>query len=226
MTSMVNDFSIICTADGSKTLYSATMGESYHSMNGAIQESTHVFIKEGFRKRQLDTLNVFEVGFGTGLNALLTWQEAEEKKQQVYYETIEAFPLEPSTYNQLTFNSPCPSIPADALLRLHECEWGAHIQISPHFSIFKHKAFFESFRFNRTFDVMYYDAFSPGKQPELWTEALFQTVFEAMNPQGILVTYCAKGSVRRNLQHVGFQTERTSGPPGKREMLRATRPAY
>jgi tRNA U34 5-methylaminomethyl-2-thiouridine-forming methyltransferase MnmC len=223
---MVNDFSLVRTADGSETLYSAILDESYHSLNGAIQESIHVFIQAGLQKRQLDSLSVFEVGFGTGLNALLTWQEAEEKGLHVYYETIEAYPLSPSLYEQLTFKNACLSLPSDGLLRLHQCEWGECIQLSPVFSFCKRKAFFDTFRFDQPFDVVYYDAFSPEKQPELWTERLFQTVYDALNPNGIVVTYCAKGAVRRAMQHVGFQTERLPGPPGKREMLRATRCSY
>ena len=223
---MVNDFSIVRTADGSETLFSATLDESYHSLNGAIRESMHVFIQAGLHKRQLDSLSVFEVGFGTGLNALLTWREAEEKGLHVYYETIEAYPLSSSVYEQLTFNQSCSLLPPDSLLQLHQCEWGVRKQLSPAFSFCKHKAFFDTFQFNQPFDVVFYDAFSPEKQPELWTEGLFKTVYNALNPNGIVVTYCAKGAVRRAMQHVGFQTERLPGPPGKREMLRATRSAY
>lgn len=220
---MVNDFTIVRTDDGSDTLYSAILDESYHSRNGAIQESMHVFIQAGLRHRQLDSLRVFEVGFGTGLNALLSWREAEEQNLHVFYETIEAFPLPPSIYEPLFFNVGTSSLPSDALFQLHQCEWGIPTQLSPLFSFNKHQGFFDAYTFEEPFDVVFYDAFSPDKQPELWTEELFRKVYNALRPNGVLVTYCAKGEVRRTLQRAGFQTERIPGPPGKREMLRATR---
>jgi len=220
---MVEDFIIVRTADGSDTLYSASMDESYHSRNGALQESMHVFIQAGLRDRKLDSLRVFEVGFGTGLNALLTWREAEEKGIHVYYEAIEAYPLLPSMYEHLHFERESPSFPSDAMQQLHQCEWGTITYLGPFFSICKYKADFNTFEFGLPFDVVYYDAFSPDKQPELWTESIFRKVHQALNPNGLLVTYCAKGEVRRRMQRAGFQTERLPGPPGKREMLRATR---
>lgn len=220
---MVDDFTIVPTADGSDTLYSASLDESYHSRNGAIQESMHVFIQAGLRDRKLDSLRIFEVGFGTGLNALLTWQEAEEKSIHVYYEAIETYPLLPSMYEHLRFERESPLLPPNALHQLHQCEWGIVTHLSPFFSICKHEADFTTFQFGSAFDVVYYDAFSPDKQPELWTDSLFQKVYHALNPNGLLVTYCAKGAVRRSMQQAGFQTERLPGPPGKREMLRASR---
>lgn len=220
---MVNDFTLVRTGDGSDTLYSAQLDESYHSRNGAIQESMHVFVQAGLRHRKLDSLRIFEVGFGTGLNALLAWREAEERNQRIFYETIEAFPLPASVYERLSFNMDTDSLVSDALLQLHQCEWGTLIKLTPSFSICKHHASFTTFLFDQPFDVIFYDAFSPDKQPELWTENLFNRVYDALNPGGVLVTYCAKGEVRRAMQRAGFQTERLPGPPGKREMLRGTR---
>ncbi len=220
---MANDLKIIQTADGSNTLYSSDIGETYHSTNGAIQESMHVFIEAGFRHVSKTSLRIFEVGFGTGLNALLTWRESEKINVQVHYESIEAFPLVPSYYENLNFDAGHEHMPENALQLLHQCEWGSMIKLSPLFSLCKHRADLTNFRFDSHFDVIYFDAFSPDKQPELWTEVIFSRIHEALNTQGVLVTYCAKGEVRRSLQRVGFQTERLSGPPGKREMLRATR---
>lgn len=220
---MPADFCKRQTADGSDTLYSASLGEAYHSLNGALTESRHVFIEAGLLARGKKTLSVFEVGFGTGLNALLTWQTAVEKGLSLTYESIEAFPLDLETCITLQFPQAAPNLPTDALARLHQLPWGQRMPLDSAFSLLKQKGDIQQHAFDTGYDLVYFDAFAPDIQPELWEESLMKRLYEAMNEGGLLVTYCAKGEVRRRLQRAGFHVERLPGPPGKREMLRASR---
>jgi len=217
-------FKIKKTSDGSDTLYSEEMVESYHSLNGAVQESMHVFIEAGFNQIFKPLVRVFEVGFGTGLNCILTWREAIKRNIMVEYETIEAFPVRKEIYENLNYNEVISGMEADALKLLHESRWEEwHTIEKDLFSIYKIYDDFIGHIIINKFDLVYYDAFAPNKQSELWEEKLFSKLFTAMNPGGLLVTYCAMGEVRRRLQRVGFLTERLPGPPGKREMLRAVK---
>ncbi len=215
-------FSLKLTGDGSGTLYSSEMQESYHSLNGAVQESRHVFIEAGLKHCIKKSIHVFEIGFGTGLNALLTWGEAKRSRLDVTYTAIEAFPLAPETTSALGYDSLEPILPEHAFNRLQSSSWGSLVLLEAGcFSLCKLKGDYTSMTLKSPFDLIYFDAFAPEKQPEMWEEHLFSSLFENMNENGILVTYCAKGEVRRRLQRCGFKVERIPGPPGKREMIRA-----
>jgi tRNA U34 5-methylaminomethyl-2-thiouridine-forming methyltransferase MnmC len=221
-----SDFVPLQTEDGSTTLYSKSYDESYHSVHGAEQESRHVFLQAGLQQCPKSTLRLFEVGFGTGLNALLTWAEAKRNRLQIHYIAVEAFPLDPTTVSALGFDCLKTDLPSDATRRLHQAEWGVDVMLDdPCFSLCKLKGNFETLALPSDIDLVYFDAFAPDKQPEMWEEHLFERLYHAMNVDSILVTYCAKGEVRRRLQRCGFTVERIPGPPGKREMIRARKQA-
>lgn len=218
-------FTFHMTGDGSGTLYSNEMQESYHSLNGAVQESRHVFIQAGLRHCLGKSLRVLEVGFGTGLNALLTWGEAKRSQLDVTYFTVESFPLPSETISALGYDLLEPMLEKLAFSQLHDALWDETIVLEKGcFAICKIKNDFRTLTLPKALDLVYFDAFAPDKQPEMWEEPLFKNLFEVMNEQGILVTYCAKGEVRRRLQRCGFIVERIPGPPGKREMIRAMKP--
>lgn len=211
------------TADGSHTLFVPELNEHYHSVNGAIQESKHVYIEAGLKQIQKNQISIFEVGFGTGLNALLTLQENErnENKLQIHYTTIEAFPLSEIITKNLNYPDE-----KGILIDLHSAQWNALKQITPFFHLYKMEESLLNITFDsidKKFDLIYFDAFAPDKQPEMWTQNIFNKLYNQCNQNAIVVTYCAKGSVRRMLQYAGFFVERIPGPPGKREMLRATK---
>lgn len=211
------------TEDGSHTLYLPEIDETYHSTHGAVNESRHVFLRAGFDCCPKPELYVLEVGFGTGLNAYLTALESE-CKSLVHYYTVEKFPLAEAAWSQLNFAARCGG--DEALFQaIHAAAWGCDVELSPKFHLQKIEADFTCLSLHKQFDLIYYDAFSPEKQPELWTEAIFEKLYALTSKGGILTTYCAKGSVRRAMQAAGFAVERILGPKGKREMLRATRPA-
>lgn len=219
---MSGDFVIRLTADGSDTLYSATMDEAYHSLNGAVQESMHVFINAGLHQISRKTLRIFEVGFGTGLNALLTWREAKRLSLNLTYESIEAFPVPADLVKGLNYQHLVPGLPDGAFERLHQSPWNEPVVLEPDgFTLTKIHGDFREYVPESPFDLVFFDAFAPDKQPELWQESLFSRLFSTMKDEGILVTYCAKGEVRRRMQRAGYSVERLPGPPGKREMLRA-----
>lgn len=210
------------TADGSHTLFVPAIDEHYHSINGAIQESTHIFINAGLHECPKKQINILEIGFGTGLNAFLTLLDVQNTGKTIHYTTLEAYPLPEDITIQL--NYPEQTAPDKAYLyhRMHEVDWDKEIEIIRGFSIIKLEADFTSFDFGniKDIDIIYFDAFAPEKQPSMWSQELFDKLYLTMNTGGILVTYCAKGTVRRMLQQSGFITERLPGPPGKREMLR------
>jgi tRNA U34 5-methylaminomethyl-2-thiouridine-forming methyltransferase MnmC len=205
------------TADGSHTLFLPEIDEHYHSINGAIQESQHVYIAAGLNQCSKDTVCVLELGFGTGLNALLTALEAVKSNRKVVYTAIEKFPLPGEIIHQLNYSELNPTL----FQSLHQAEWETPVVINASFILHKIQADFLSVDFPGTYDVVYYDAFAPDKQPEVWTQELFDKIYLKMNPDGILTTYCAKGAIRRMMQQSGFSVERIPGPLGKREMLRA-----
>jgi len=206
-------FSIISTADGSKTIYSERFGEHYHSTFGAVSESNHVFIEAGYLSTTVEPISVLEIGFGTGLNAWLTLQQAGKLRRRTRYETIERYPIDDVTVCKLS---------DDALFRsLHTAVWEQPVEITPWFVLHKCKDDLLQTTFSYKYDVVYIDAFSPEVQPEMWSIDVFARLYAAMNHGAILTTYCAKGSVRRNMKSVGFEVERLPGPAGKREILRA-----
>ena len=217
-----SDFKLHQTGDGSGTLYSDTLQEAYHSLNGALQESKHVFIEAGLKACRQKDLHIFEIGFGTGLNALLSWGEAKHSGRNILYTAVEAFPLPLSVLSELGYESLEPMLPNTAFSQLHEAEWGRPTALEPNcFALCKLEGDFSTLSIPLGIDLVYFDAFAPDKQPEMWEEHLFGRLFDALNANGMLVTYCAKGEVRRRLQRCGFHVERIPGPPGKREMLRA-----
>lgn len=212
---------IILTEDGSHSLRQSELNETYHSIHGAIQESGHIFIDAGLKKCAKDTLQVLEIGFGTGLNAFLTLLESESSQQKIKYTTIELYPL--STESACLLNYPDLLAPEkkDVFYQLHTAPWQNRIQVTPYFELYKVQEDFSCMRLTGQYDLIYFDAFSPDKQPEMWTEDRFRMLYKHCNPSTILTTYCAKGIVRRALQTAGFSVERIAGPPGKREILRA-----
>lgn len=214
---------IVLTQDGSSSIFLPEWNEHYHSVHGAVQEAYHVFIKNGldlFRNRtQLDLL---EIGFGTGLNAIITNSESKKYKIAVNYIGVEAYPVTSLEISKMNY---IEKLGFDHLktdfIRMHEVPWHENHQISMGFKLIKRKMLFEEIDVQNQHDLIYFDAFGARVQPELWTENIFRKMFNALVEGGVLVTYSAKGSVRRAMQNVGFTVERLSGPPGKREMLRA-----
>ena len=219
------------TEDGSLTLYAPTFGEHYHSMHGAVQESEYIYLGLALRERMSSwregdaPLRLFEVGFGTGLNALLSWREAEERHIPLQYYSIEKFPITPEIYEALHYEGLGQEREVkDQLLRLHTAPWDEAVELSPFFTLYKLRGDLTTCAFPERLSVIYYDAFSPESQPELWAEELFQRLGKVASSGAILSTYCAKGEVRRRLQRSGFLVERLPGPPGKREVLRGRIP--
>lgn len=212
------------TADGSNTLYVPELNEHYHSVKGALTESKHIFIQMGLNYSQAVNLRVLEIGFGTGLNAFLTLLEAEKSQRTIHFTSIERFPLSEEIVRKLAYPETIAPEECEKFYTLHTASWNQEVKISPYFTLHKIEGDFTHFSFREYYDVVYFDAFAPEKQPEMWSQTLFNNLYNQMNPGGILTTYCAKGVVRRMLQTAGFTVERLPGPPGgKREILRATK---
>ncbi len=216
---------IIVTADGSKTIFLPELNEHYHSVHGALQEAQHVFISNGLNIQTADYITILEMGFGTGLNALLTYFSSEKRNQYVHYIGIEAFPTSENEWREMEYDQFSKDPDAKAVFeRIHTCEWNKAQEVSEHFVIEKQLVEIKNARIEPlTVDLIYYDAFGPRVQPELWTLEQFSTIYNWLAPGGILVTYCAKGQVKRDLIAAGFSLESLPGPPGKREMIRATK---
>ena len=221
------------TEDGSHTLFSEMAGQTYHSSHGAVQESRHIFISQLMGQQSMvngQQLSVFEIGFGTGLNALLTAQWARENGVKVDYTTIELYPLKEEVYRELNYGKLLGD--DELFLQLHEAEWDMGlVEVTENFAIRKCKSDIVEWLRNaqctmhnaQLFDVVYFDAFSPDAQPELWTEEVFRNVYALMRKGGVMTTYCAKGDVRRAMLAAGFRVEKLQGPPGKRHILRAVK---
>ena len=212
---------IIITSDGSTTIHLPDWNEQYHSKHGAIQEAYHVFIKNGLEKIQKKNITILEIGFGTGLNCFITLLESQKK---IDYVGVEAYPIDQEEIKKLNYISELKAEKYQSTFhKIHEVSWDKKHQISKLFSLKKEQKFFEDIENSNFFDLIYFDAFGARVQPNLWTESMFKKMFDALKKEGILVTYSAKGSTRRAMQAVGFSVERLPGPPGKREMLRATK---
>jgi len=211
---------LIITEDGSNSLYVPEIDECYHSSHGAVQESRHIFIEAGLKQCPKDEICILEVGFGTGLNALLALVEAERSGKKIRYITLEKYPVSFEKAQLLNYPE---LVYADKILfeAMHSCEWNQSTQITPSFVLEKYETDFTEFIHTANYDVIFFDAFSPEKQPEMWSQDMFEKIFQHCNPNAILTTYCAKGVVRRAMQSAGFVVERLPGPPGKREILRA-----
>ncbi|MFV0290779.1 MAG: tRNA (5-methylaminomethyl-2-thiouridine)(34)-methyltransferase MnmD [Mangrovibacterium sp.] len=210
---------IFITDDGSHSLFVAELNEHFHSTHGAMQESMHVFIKNGLFKSNTSELIIFEVGFGTGLNALLTLAHAGERN--IKYISIEKYPLSPDEYLALNYAHKLDSAWQADFLKMHDCSWNEWCSINENFTLLKLHADFCSIDYCALplFNLVYFDAFAPNKQDEMWAEENFQRLSEHCAAKARFVTYCAQGEVRRKLARCGFNMERVPGPPMKREML-------
>ncbi len=226
----MENIQLIQTEDGSSSLLNVALNETYHSTHGAIQESTHVFIKNGLQffaeKNQQTSISIFEVGFGTGLNAFLALLFSEENNIQVDYTSIEAFPIDWEIASQLNYPEQLKKIDSQNYFQqLHQTEWDKKIKVTEKSSLFKVKTSIQNFELSQgQFDVIFFDAFAPNKQPELWEFPILEKTILSMKSGGVFVTYCAKGQLKRDLKAFGMQVESLPGPPGKREMVRATKP--
>lgn len=219
---------IIKTADGSSTIYLPELNEHYHSKHGAIQEAQHVFIRMGLSevisRRDPSEISILEIGFGTGLNALVTWQEILSKNIAIKYTGVEAYPVSEQEVASLNFPEELSESTGRSFFqRMHAGTWEETHRLTERFTLTKQKKFFTEIEDQAAYDLIYFDAFGARVQPDLWTEDIFRRMHDSLVPGGILVTYAAKGSVRRAMLEVGFLVERLPGPPGKREMLRATK---
>lgn len=215
---------IVRTADGSLTLQLPHWQEQYHSLHGALQEAFHVFIHHGLHCFSQREIALLEIGFGTGLNALISLLEAPRLRLSVIYCGLEAYPVTRPEWEALGYGRLFPDIGApEAFKALHEAAWETEVPVTETFRLCKRRMDFRELKDSGAYDLVYFDAFGARVQPELWTEAVFSSMYRALKPGGCLVTYAAKGSVRRAMQAVGFRVERLPGPPGKREMLRAWR---
>ncbi|HEY9169221.1 MAG TPA: tRNA (5-methylaminomethyl-2-thiouridine)(34)-methyltransferase MnmD [Lutibacter sp.] len=215
---------IIITADGSTTIHLAEWDEQYHSKHGAIQEARHVFIKNGLSLFSNQKIAVLEMGFGTGLNCFITFLEAQKLNLAIDYVGVEAYPLVADEVEKMNFVAQLEALAfTDVFNKMHQQDWKIKGEISPEFFLTKRKQFFNEINDENKFDLIYFDAFGARVQPELWTEEIFEKMHKSLKENGVLVTYSAKGSVRRAMLAVGFLVEKLSGPPGKREMLRGTK---
>ena len=216
------------TADGSPTLYMEAINEYYHSKHGAVQEAKHVYLEMGLAHWQSlhpesKNCSLFEMGLGTGLNAVLTAEEAIKNKLSILYHSIEAYPLNSEELNEAKFSAFHQGKAKELYAAIHDCSWGKDVQISKYFTLNKIHALLKNYTPQHMFDVVYYDAFGARSQPEVWKDSCFNALVNAMNPGGVFVTYSAKGSVRRALERLGLKVELIPGPPGKREMIRGVR---
>jgi tRNA U34 5-methylaminomethyl-2-thiouridine-forming methyltransferase MnmC len=217
---------IIITKDGSSTIHIPEWNEQYHSKYGAIQESKHVFIEKGLyyylQNNTTSVLNILEIGFGTGLNAIITLLESNRLQQSIHYTGVEAYPVEMSEIKKLNYSVELNCSKKD-FNSLHQSQWEKKIVFDQFFSLEKRKKLFSEIVDKNRYHIIYFDAFGARVQPDLWTEHIFIKMYDALILGGVLVTYSAKGSVRRAMQSSGFLVERLPGPRGKREMLRATK---
>ena len=210
--------------DGSTTIHLPDWNESYHSKYGAIQEAYHVFIQNGLNTFNSQPVCILEIGFGTGLNAFITYLESKKSNQKIDYYGVEAYPISSEEIFQMNYVSELNVVSESEVFKLiHECEWEINNKISTLFSLTKRKQFIEQINDHDKFDLIYFDAFGYRVQPELWSTDIFRKMYKSLKSKGTLVTYAAKGVVKRSLIEVGFKVEKLPGPPGKREMFRATK---
>ena len=213
---------IIKTLDGSTTIRLEEWDECYHSKHGAIQEAKHVFIKNGLSLFENNPVNILEIGFGTGLNAFITFLEAAKKQQKIDYVGVEAYPVDANEVLAMNYVAELDALEFENIFAaMHKCEWNNKNEIGTEFSLTKRKQFFDEINDFETFDLIYFDAFGYRVQPELWSTEIFQKMYNSLKPNGVLVTYAARGVVKRSMVSVGFTVEKLAGPPGKREMFRA-----
>lgn len=213
---------IITTNDGSHTLLVPALNEQYHSIHGAVKEAEHVFLNMGLDeclRSERDSINVFEVGFGTGLNALLSAQWATSKQKKLAYTSVEKFPVSKMEFQQLNYGDILNG--SELYTKITGAKWGDFTTVSNVFSLRKLKLDLLKDTLPNGFDVVFFDAFAPNKQPELWDTLVFEKIYGIMSENSLMVTYCCQGQAKRNMISAGFEVEKVPGPPGKREMLRA-----
>ena len=215
------------TADGSPTLFVPSLNESYHSHKGALSESQYVYIECGLQYfaqvNSSEKIRVFEVGFGTGLNAVLSWQFAASDQQKIEYETVEAFPILPEIWQKLHYFQSQQE--KEIFQKLHEMDWGSDQAVDEFFTFKKFDSTLESIETSGAYDVIFFDAFAPSKQADIWRIENLEKIFHSMNPSGVLVTYCSQGQFKRNLKQLGFEVEVLPGALEKKEMVRAIKPS-
>ena len=214
---------LIKTSDGSHTIFVPGLNEHYHSVYGAVQESKVIFIKNGFETCKADPLNILEVGFGTGLNALLTAIQCREGTREVNYTSIEKYPLDGKIISSLNHHNFAGEHGREIFDLIHSATWNIRVNICNNFKLKKVETDFTTDPLSGRYDLIYFDAFGPDKQPEMWTQEIFSGIAAVTNENGILVTYSAKGEVKRNLKACGFDVTLLPGPPGKRQMIRAVK---
>jgi tRNA U34 5-methylaminomethyl-2-thiouridine-forming methyltransferase MnmC len=213
---------IIQTLDGSTTIHLKEWNECYHSKHGAIQEAKHVFIKNGLALFPNQSISILEIGFGTGLNAFITYLESKESGQTIDYVGVEAYPVSADEVLSMNYIEELKAAESESIFKkMHTCNWEEKMIFSDFFTLTKRKQFFEEIDDIEKFDLIYFDAFGYRVQPELWSTAIFDKMYKSLKPNGILVTYAARGVVKRSMIEVGFTVEKLAGPPGKREMFRA-----
>ncbi len=220
---MNNNISIQTTSDGSTTLFVAELNETYHSTHGAIQEAKHVFIENGIKLIDKKEISVLEVGFGTGLNAILTSHFSQKENKTIDYVGLETVPLGMDIINKLNYLSEDTELSKNDFIKIHECNWKKKCNIHDNFYLTKKDSEIQSYKTNDFYDVVYYDAFGPRAQGEMWDKSIFENLYNLINEGGILVTYCAMGQFKRDLKSIGFEVNCVPGPPGKREMTIANK---
>ena len=215
---------IILTKDGSSSIFLPKLNETYHSKFGAIQEAKHVFLKNGLSLVNDKSVSILEIGFGTGLNAFITFLEAQKTNQNINYVGIEAYPVELDVILQLNYVSELEATAHQTIFdKIHKCDWEIGNKITSNFNLTKRKQKFQDISDSSKYNLIYFDAFGFDVQPELWNEEIFQLMYEALLPNGILVTYACRTSIKKAMIHAGFKVEKLPGAPGKREMLRAVK---
>lgn len=217
---------LVITEDGSTSIFIEEFNEHFHSIHGAIQESMHVFINAGLQYKSSGQaeLSILEIGFGSGLNALLTCIEAITHGINIQYTAVEKYPLDPEYYKKLNY---CTLLEQENCTShytsIYSFPWEKEYAVAPGFHLLKLECDIQHMEFADQFDIIYFDAFAPAAQPELWSTAIFTSMYNALKVGGVLVTYCAKGEVKRTMKQVGFNIEALPGPKGKREMTRAVK---
>ena len=212
------------TGDGSTSIFIPELNEGYHSRHGAIQEAYHVFIKNGLELFSKKELSILEIGFGTGLNAFITYLETKKSKQTIDYVGIEAYPVENEHVLQMNYVQQLDALDEQKVFNhIHTSNWETKTELSNHFFLTKRKQFFQDIQDSDTYDLIYFDAFGYTVQPELWSEAIFKIMSHSLKKNGVLVTYACRSSIKNAMLAAGFTIEKLPGAPGKREMLRATK---
>lgn len=219
---------VLVTEDGSHTIFVPELNETYHSIHGAIQESTHVYIERGLhylvQRDQVKCIRIFELGFGTGLNAFLSAKYATDNGLLVEFESIEAFPLDQEVLLHLNYpNQIASSNYNNFFQKIHEAPWDQNNVVSSNFNLIKKHTTIQGYHTSAKFDICFFDAFAPSKQAEMWEYPILEKIASLLSTKGIFVTYCAKGQLKRDLKALGFEVESLSGPPGKLQMIRATK---